>query len=92
MHKRLMEKYPLSDRERKLFEALSTYKAKTDEKISRNSQLLKNEDFAERELLRLAIQQFNRAYGFAFDAASIKNINRMILKEYLDESKGRVPT
>ena len=91
LHKRLLEKYPLSDRERKLFEALNDFKAQADEAISQNSQLLKNEEFAERELLRLAIEQFNKAHGFDFDAANIKAINRMILREYLDESKGRVP-
>jgi type I restriction enzyme R subunit len=91
MHKRLMEKYPLSDRERKLFEALSAYKAEADDKIAKNSQLLQNEDFAERELLRLAIQQLNKAHGLDFDTASIKTINKMILKEYLDESNGKVP-
>jgi type I restriction enzyme R subunit len=81
----------LSDRERKLFEALSAYKAEADEKISKNSQLLQNEDFAERELLRLAIQKLNKAHGFDFDHSSIKAINKMILKEYLDESQGKVP-
>ncbi len=62
-----------------------------DEAISQNSQLLKNEEFAERELLRLAITQFNKTHGFGFDAASLKDINKTILKEYLDEASGKVP-
>lgn len=90
LHKRLLEKYPLSDRERKLFEALNDFKAQADEAISQNSQLLKNEEFAERELLRLAITQFNKTHDFGFDAASLKDINKTILKEYLDEASGRV--
>lgn len=91
LHKRLMDKYPLSDRERKLFEALSAYKTEADETISRNNQLLENEDFAERELLSLAIRQLNKTHGLDFDTASIKTITRMILKEYLDESEGKIP-
>jgi type I restriction enzyme R subunit len=91
LHKRLLEKYPLSDRERKLCEALKDYKAKADEAISQNSQLLKNEDFAEKELLKLAITQFKKNHDFGFDTASLKDINKTILREYLDESSGKVP-
>lgn len=73
------------------YEYLSLKKAEADEAISQNSQLLKNEEFAERELLRLAITQFNKTHDFGFDAASLKDINKTILKEYLDEASGKVP-
>jgi type I restriction enzyme R subunit len=91
LHKRLLEKYPLSDQERKLCEALNAFKVQADEKLSQNAQLLKNEDFAERELLRLAVAEFNTVHHFGFDAATMKDISKMVFKEYLDESNGRVP-
>ena len=91
LHKRLLEKYPLSDKERALCEALNAFKTQADEKLSQNAQLLQNEDFAERELLRLAVAQFNTAHQFGFDATTMKDISKMVFKEYLDESKGKVP-
>ena len=91
LHKRLLEKYPLSDKERALSAALNAFKTQADEKLSQNAQLLQNEDFAERELMRLAIAQLNTAHGFAFDAATMRDISKMVFKEYLDESKGKVP-
>jgi len=91
LHKRLLEKYPLSDKERALCEALNAFKTQADEKLSQNAQLLQNEDFAERELLRLAVAQFNTTHHFGFDATTMKDISKMVFKEYLDESKGKVP-
>jgi type I restriction enzyme R subunit len=91
VHKRLMEKGDLQAGERKLFEALSAFKAQADAKILQNAQLLNNPAFAEKELLRLAAQQFGPAHGFALDAAKLKALNGLILKEYLDEFHGRIP-
>ena len=79
------------DKERALCEALNAFKAQADEKLSQNAQLLQNEDFAERELLRLAVAQFNTTHHFGFDATTMKDISKMVFKEYLDESKGKVP-
>src|SRR5690606_12986197 len=91
IHKRLLEKYPLSDRERRLFEALNAFKAKADAKVVQNSQLLTNESYAEKELLRLLIEQLKTTHKFDLDGDSLKGINRLILKEYLDEFNGKVP-
>ena len=91
LHKRLLEKYPLSDKERKLCEALNDLKAQADIKIFQNAQMLKNEGFAEKEMLRLSIQQLNTAHGFNFAVSDLKAINRLIMKEYFDEFKGTSP-
>jgi type I restriction enzyme R subunit len=91
LHKRLLEKYPLSDKERKLCEALNALKEQIDTKISQNAQLLQNEGYAQKELIRLSIEQLNKAHGFDFKATDLKVINRLILKEYLDEFNGKVP-
>ncbi len=92
IHKRLLEKMPgLSTSERKLFEALAAFKAKADAKILQNAQLLNNPAFAEKDLLRLVIEQFDAAHGFSLDTAALKALNGLILKEYLDEFHGQIP-
>lgn len=91
LHKRLLEKYPLSDRERALCDALNDLKAQADAKIFQNAQMLNNEGYAEKEMLRLSISQLNTAHGFDFDISDLKAINRLIMKEYLDEFNGEVP-
>jgi hypothetical protein len=52
---------------------------------------LKNPDFAAREMLRLSIEQLNNAHGFDFTVTDLKAINRLIMKEYLDEFNGKMP-
>ncbi|MCF3651713.1 type I restriction endonuclease subunit R [Synoicihabitans lomoniglobus] len=91
IHKRLMEKGDLNTSERKLFEALTAFKAQADAKILQNAQLLNNPAYTEKELLRLVAQQFNAARGFSLDATSLKALNGLILKEYLDEFHGKIP-
>jgi len=91
LHKRLLEKYPLSDRERKLCEALNAFKEKADNKILQNTQLLTNESYAEREMLKLAIQELKKQHGFDFSTTELKAINELIMKEYLDEFNGQLP-
>jgi type I restriction enzyme R subunit len=89
IHKRLLEKGALGTSERKLCDALNAFKAKADAKILQNAQLLNNPAFTEKELLRLAAEQFNAANGFILDAAALKALNGLIVKEYLDEFHGR---
>ncbi len=91
VHKRLMEKGELQAGERKLFEALSAFKTQADAKILQNAQLLNNPAFTEKELLRLVAQQFSPAHGFTLEAAGLKAINSLLLKEYLDEFNGKIP-
>ncbi len=89
LHKRLMEKDPLTDSESKLFDVLSALKKEIDQQILQNSQMLDNESFVERMILRLVVDQFKNKHNFKIDAATSKRINGMIVKEYLDEYYGR---
>jgi type I restriction enzyme, R subunit len=91
IHKRLMEKGDLNTSERKLFDALTAFKAQADAQILQNAQLLNNAAFTEKELLRLVARQFNQANGFTLDATELKAINGLILREYLDEFHGKIP-
>nr|WP_315263202.1 DEAD/DEAH box helicase family protein [uncultured Flavobacterium sp.] len=90
LHKRLMEKDPLTDTESKLFEALQGLKKEVDNQILQNSKLLENESFVERMMMRLVIDQFKNKQNIPLDAAATKRINGMIVKEYMNEFYGRV--
>ncbi len=90
LHKRLMEKDPLTDNEIKLFEALQGLKKEVDLQILQNSKMLENENFIEKMMLRLVIDPFKNKHNISLDVASSKRINGMIVKEYMNEFYGRV--
>ncbi|VXA98035.1 Restriction endonuclease subunit R [Flavobacterium sp. 9AF] len=90
LHKRLMEKDPLTDSESKLFEALQGLKKEIDNQIMQNAKVLENESFAEKMMIRILIDQFKNKNHIALDAATSKRINHMIVKEYMNEFYGRV--
>jgi type I restriction enzyme R subunit len=90
LHKRLMEKDPLTDSESKLFEALQGLKKEVDLHIIQNSKMLENESFIERMIMRLVIDQFKNKQHITLDAAASKRINGLIVKEYMNEFYGRV--
>jgi type I restriction enzyme R subunit len=89
LHKRLMEKDPLTDSESKLFEALQSLKKEVDEHILQNSNMLENESFVEKMMVRLVIDQLKNKHHLDMDAETAKNINTMIVKEYMNEFYGR---
>ena len=90
LHKRLMEKDPLTDSESKLFEALQSLKKEVDAQILQNSKMLENESFVEKMMVRLVIDQLKNKHNLSLDAAKSKYINAMIVKEYMNEFYGRV--
>ena len=90
LHKRLMEKDPLTDSESKLFEALQGLKKEVDLQILQNSKMLENESFVDRMMMRLVIDQFKNKNNIPLDAETTKRINGMIVKEYMNEFYGRV--
>ncbi len=90
LHKRLMEKDPLTDSESKLFEALKSLKTEVDLQILQNSKMLENESFVEKMMIRLVIDQLKNKHNLPLDADTSKRINGMIVKEYMNEFYGRV--
>ena len=90
LHKRLMEKDPLTDSELKLFEALNSLKKEVDNQIIKNSKVLENESFVERMTMRLVIEQLKNGHQIPLDLATSKRINAMIVREYMNEYNGRV--
>ncbi|MCU0417560.1 MAG: DEAD/DEAH box helicase family protein [Cytophagaceae bacterium] len=89
MHKRLMEKDPLTKSEVKLFEVLQSLKQEVDANILKNSKMLENEAFVEKMMGRLIVQQFMNKYNISLNTMQADNITSMMLKEYMDEFYGR---
>ncbi len=90
LHKRLMEKDPLTDSESKLFEALQGLKKEVDHQIMQNAKLLENESFVEKMMMRLVIDQFKNKNDIPLDALTTKRVNGMLVKEYMNEFYGRI--
>lgn len=90
LHKRLMEKDPLTPSESKLFEALQGLKAAMDDQLMKNNQMLENESYVERMAMRMVIEQFKSKQDIPIDLAASKRINRLVVKEYMDEYYGRM--
>ncbi|HMU04600.1 MAG TPA: hypothetical protein PJ990_13295, partial [Saprospiraceae bacterium] len=90
LHKRLMEKDPLTDSESKLFEALNSLKKEVDEHIRQNAHILENESFVEKMILRLVISELKNKFDLPLDAVRSQAINQLIVTEYMNEYFGRV--
>ena len=90
IHKRLLEKNPLTDNERKLFEALKGLKADVDNEILQNAKILENESYVEKMMMRLVINQFKNKQNININATDVKRINNILVKEYINEYNGNV--
>ena len=90
LHKRLMEKDPLTDSESKLFEALQSLKKEVDAQIVQNSKMMENESYVERMMVKMVIEQLKNKHHLPLDAEQAKVINGLMVKEYMNEFHGRV--
>ena len=88
LHKRLMEKDPLTDSESKLFDALKGLKAEVDKQIEQNANMLENESFVEKMMMRLVIEQFKNKQKLPLTASKTRHINNLLVKEYMNEYRG----
>lgn len=89
VHKRLIEKDPLTDKEAKLFEVLQSIKSELDQHIVQNANILSNESFAEKMMARIVVKQIKNKFNLPLNAAQSKRIYHMIAQEYLNEFNGR---
>jgi len=88
LHKRLMEKDPLTDSESKLFDALKGLKTEVDKQIEQNANMLENESFVEKMMMRLVIEQFKNKQKLPLTASKTRHINNLLVKEYMNEYRG----
>jgi len=89
LHKRLMEKDPLTDSENKLFEALNSLKKETDDQILQNSNILENENFVKKMISRLIISELKVKHNLNLDIEKTNYINNFMTREYANEFYGQ---
>jgi type I restriction enzyme, R subunit len=88
LHKRLMEKNPLTDNESKLFEVLNCLKLEADTQILQNSKILENENYVKKMFSNIIINQFKVIHKLPIDVEKTNLINNLIVKEYINEYQG----
>ena len=88
LHKRLMEKDPLTDNESKLFEVLSSLKLETDSQILKNSKILENENYVKKMISKIIIKQVKDVHNLNINVEKTNLINNLIVKEYVNEYQG----
>ncbi|MFY0627007.1 MAG: type I restriction endonuclease subunit R [Reichenbachiella sp.] len=90
LHKRLMEKDPLTESESKLFEALQSLKAEIDAQVLQNSQMLDNESYIEKMMMKIVVSKLHKEHQLGLNPEKTKRINGLLVKEYMNEYHGRV--
>ena len=88
VHKRLMEKDPLTDSERKLFEVLCELKDQVDNKILKNAKILENESFVDKMISKLVVVEFKKQ-NIPLDLDKSKRVINLVTKEYMNEYHNR---
>ena len=89
IHKRLMEKGTISEKESKIFEALQSVKQYADLQVLQNTKLLDNESYFSTQMMRLVIDQFKNKNKIPLNADASKYINNLVVNEYINEFYGR---
>ncbi|MGA1977131.1 MAG: HsdR family type I site-specific deoxyribonuclease [Bacteroidales bacterium] len=88
IHKRILEKGNISKRESEICETLMDIKKQVDDKVLINTQMLNNESYFEKLLIKLVIDSFSKN-KIELDSESALFINSCLTKEYLNEFNGR---
>ena len=89
VHKRLLEKDPITEKDGKLIEALQDLKHAADEQILQNSHQLDNEAYITKMLGRIIIQELMDKHEIQLNAATTKRINTLLVDEYINEYLGK---
>jgi type I restriction enzyme R subunit len=84
LHKRLMEKNPLTESEAKLFSVLSGLKQQIDITIQQNTNMMNNESLFEKKIIQFVVREFQEQ-EVEIATTQIKQINAMLVKEYRQE-------
>ena len=89
IHKRLVEKGTISQKESQIFAALNSVKQEADLQVLQNTKLLENESYFSSQMMRLVIDQFKNKNKIPLNAEASKYVNNLVVNEYVNEFYGR---
>lgn len=89
IHKRLIEKGTLSEKESLIYEALKSVKQEADLRVLQSTRILENESYFSSEMMKLIIEQFRNKNNIPLNAESSRYINNLVVNEYINEFYGR---
>jgi type I restriction enzyme R subunit len=87
VHKRVVERGNITQRESEIHEILTDIKQQADDIILINQRLLNNEPYFEQNMLKMVIKGFQKT-NVKLAPDSAKYINTCVVKEYLNEFHG----
>lgn len=87
LHKRIQEKGGISKREGEIYESLLEIKQRADEQVLINKQMLNNESYFEKLLLKMVYEGFEKI-KINLESESARFINALLAKEYISEFQG----
>ena len=87
IHKRIVEKGNISERESEICETLLDIKKQADDKVLINTKLLDNESYFEKLMIQMLIGSFGKT-KITLTADAAKYINSCLVKEYMNEYQG----
>lgn len=90
IHKRLLEKDPLTENEKLLFEVLNKLKLETDAQILQNSEQLNNEAYVDKMIGKIIFDEFKTNPTVENNLENVTRLKALVTKEYLDEYNGRI--
>ena len=90
IHKRLSQRGDISKKEMQIFEALKHIKDVADLQVLKNTKILDNEEYFDKEMIKMVIDEFMKNQKLPLNAEAIKYINGLVVKEYMNEFNGVV--
>ena len=88
IHKRLIELGEPTKQQQKIFDALVAIKEQADKRVMQNSQILQNQTYFENEMMPLVIEKFMKEQKIKLTAPISKEINKLVVHEYMNEFNG----
>ncbi|GMQ24801.1 DEAD/DEAH box helicase family protein [Algoriphagus sp. oki45] len=85
VHKRLLEKGTLTQKQLQLQVALLKVKSQADESIQNSEDILRNETFFKRFMMQLVIKEFKNEQKMRIDYPTTEGINQLIVSEYMQQ-------
>jgi len=88
VHKRILEKEAVSNKESDLYTILMGIKSQADDKVLKNTGLLSNDGYFEQMMTQTVVNNFEKA-RVNLDSESAMYVNHCVSQEYLNEFKGQ---